>query len=146
MGRPVQGHDVSCAVMGPNGPELAGEWQEVDINISNDAETYQETNSRMPIYLDGDITIDGTLKRGWMDMNIVATTVGTGNLQPGQYIPPSPRFVITCTIDAPDKGLSGRYQLTGVLMDKTAIAIKSGKSVVDSNITFKAEGLIEAAS
>jgi hypothetical protein len=144
MGRPVQGHDVSASVMGPNGPELVGEWQEVDININNDAEAYQTLNSRMPIYLDGDITIDGTLKRGWLDMNIVAATVGTGNLQPGQPIPATPRFVITTTINAPDKGLNGRYQLTGVIVDKNAIAIKQGKGAVDSNLSFKAEGLIEA--
>ncbi|KLU66303.1 hypothetical protein DEAC_c17020 [Desulfosporosinus acididurans] len=144
MNRPVQGHDVSASVMGPNGPELAGEWQEVDINIANAVETYQTLNSRMPILLDGDITLDGTLKRGWLDMNIVAATVGTGNLQPGQNIPASPRFVITTTINAPDKGLNGTYQLTGVIIDKTALSIKQGKGVVESNLSFKAEGLIEA--
>jgi len=144
MNRPVQGHDVSASVMGPNGPELAGEWQEADINIANAVETYQTLNSRMPILLDGDITIDGTLKRGWLDMNIVAATVGTGNLQPGQNVPASPRFVITCAINAPAKGLSGNYQLTGVIIDKTALAMKQGKGVVESNLSFKAEGLIEA--
>jgi len=146
MGRPVQGHDVSVSVMGPNGPELVGEWQEVDINITNDDEEYMETNSRMPIYLDGDIKLDGKVKRGWLDLNIVAVTVGTGNLQPGQPIPATPRFVITCNINAPTKGLSGRYQLTGVRFDKLAIAIKAGKAIVDEDLTYKAEGLIESAS
>lgn len=144
MNRPVQGHDVSVAVMGPYGPELAGEWQEVDINIGNAVESYQTLNSRMPILLDGDITIDGTLKRGWLDMNIVAATVGTNNLQPGQNVPASPRFVITTTINASDKGLNGTYQLTGTIFDKIALAIKSGKGVVTSDLTFKSEGLIEA--
>jgi len=81
-----------------------------------------------------------------LDLNSGATTVGTGNLQPGQPIPASPRFVISCTINAPDKGLNGRYQLTGVVFDKSALAVKSGKAVVDSNLTWKAEGLIETAS
>ncbi|WP_088185833.1 hypothetical protein [Desulfosporosinus sp. FKA] len=142
--RPVQGHDVSAALMGPNGPELAGEWQEMDLNINNAVETYQTLNSRMPILLDGDITLDGKLKRGWLDMNIVAATVGTGNLQPGQNVPASPRFVITCTINAPDKGLNGTYQLTGSIFDKTQIAIKQGKGVVTSDLSFKSEGIIEA--
>lgn len=145
MGRPVQGHDVSVSVMGPNGPELVGEWQETDINISDDVEEYMELNSRMPVYLDGDIKIDGTLKRGWLDMNIVAATVGSSTLQPGQRIV-TPRYTVTCTINAPEKGLTGRYQLTNVVFDKTPISVKTGKNVVDTNLSFKAEGIIEAAS
>lgn len=140
---PVQGHDVSVSVMGPNGPELVGEYQEVSFNINSDTEEYIETNSKMPILLDGEIHIDGTLKRGWMDMGIVAATVGTGNLQPGQPIPASPRFVITTTINAPDKGLTGKYQLTGSKFEKLGISISAGKGVVTSDQSFKSEGLIE---
>lgn len=143
--RPVQGHDVSVSVMGPNGPELVGQWQNVEFDIENDAETYQLLNSRMPVYLDGDITISGSLERGWIDMNIVATTVGTGNLQPGQAISATPRFTVTCTINAPDKGLNGNYQLTNVIFTKIPVSAKAGKGVVTSNLTFKAEGLIEAS-
>lgn len=143
MNRPVQGFDVSIGVMGPNGPELAGEYQEVDINITSETEEYQETNSRAVVLLDGDIKFDGKLKRGFVDMGIVATTLGTANIQPGVVLPMSPRFIISCSINAPDKGLNGRYRLTGVKFEKLALAIKAGKTVVDSDLTWKAEGLIE---
>lgn len=141
--RPVQGFDVSASVMGPNGPELVGEWQEVDINITSETEEYHETNSRSPVLLDGDIKIDGKLKRGYIDMNIVATTMGTSNIQPGVTLPASPRFTITCNINAPSKGLVGKYTVTGVKFEKLGLAIKAGKAVVDSDLTYKAEGLIE---
>jgi hypothetical protein len=141
--RPVQGYDVSVSVMGPNGPELVGEWQECDINITNETEEYHETNSRSPILLDGDIKFDGKLKRGYLNTNIVATTLGTNTIQPGVAIPATPRFTISCYINAPDKGLVGRYRLTGVKFEKLSIAIKAGKAVVDNDLSFKAEGIIE---
>jgi hypothetical protein len=141
--RPVQGFDVSVSVMGPNGPELCGEWQEADINITSETEEYQETNSRSPVLLDGDIKIDGKLKRGYIDLNIIATTIGTGNIQPGVTIPASPRFSITCNINTPSKGLVGKYTVTGAKFEKLGLNIKSGKAVVTSDLTYKAEGIIE---
>lgn len=141
--RPVQGFDVSGSIMGPNGPELAGEWQEIDINITSETEEYHETNSRAPVLLDGDIKIDGKVKRGLLDMNIIKTVFGTSNVQPGIAVGASPRFTISCNINAPNKGLIGKYRLTGVKFEKLGIAIKAGKTVVDSDLSFKAEGIIE---
>lgn len=142
--RPAQGYDASASIMGPNGPELVGEWQEVDINLTAETEEYHETNSRSPVLLDGDIKIDGKLKRGYISTGIIAATMGTGTIQPGVSIPEIPRLTVTTNINAPSKGLVGKYTLTGVKIEKLGIAIKAGKAVIDTDLTFKAEGIIEA--
>ena len=46
MSAPIQGFDVSVSVMGPSGPELAGEYEDVEINVINDDEEYLETGER----------------------------------------------------------------------------------------------------
>lgn len=142
--RPLQGFDVSVTVTGPNGPALVGEYEQVDINITNDTEEYQTTNSRMPIYLDGDVKIDGSLKRGFIDLgSALITAFGASTLQPGVQFR-SPRFVISANFNAPDKGLVGRYSLTGCIIDKLSLSAGKGKTVVSSDYSFKAEGIQEA--
>lgn len=142
--RPVQGFDVSVSVIGPNGPALVGEYEEISLNINNDTEEYMTLNSRMPIYLDGEVKLDGSLKRGFIDVGgALAAAFGASTLQPGVRFS-SPRYVISATINAPDKGLNGRYTLTGCIIDKLSLQATKGKSVVNSDYSFKAEGIQEA--
>jgi hypothetical protein len=142
--RPLQGFDVSVTVVGDNGPALVGEYESVDLNITNDTEEYQTTNSRMPVYLDGDVKLDGSLKRGFIDLgSALATAFGSSTLQPGTTFR-SPRFVISANFNAPDKGFNGRYSLTGCIIDKLSLSASKGKTVVNSDYSFKAEGITEA--
>lgn len=144
MPDPIQGFDCSVMVIGSNGPELAGEFQSIDINVKNDTESYLELNEQIARHLDGEITIDGKLSRGWVSMDIVKRVFGSSTLRRGTKAPASPRFVILCTIDNDDKGYNGRYKLEQVIIPELAISIASGKGVVKKDLTWKAEGITEA--
>lgn len=141
---PIQGFDVSVSIMGPYGPELAGEYQSVDINVKNDTEEYLETNERIARILDGVISISGSLKRGWMNTDIISRVYGYTALRRGEKIGASPRFTISCTVDNPDKGVSGRIRIENAVIPELKLAIKSGKGVVEKDLQFKAEGISEA--
>lgn len=143
--RPIQGFDVSVQVIGETGPELAGEFQEVEFSIKNDVENYLELGERIAQILDGEITIEGKLKRGWMNTNIIASTFGTGTLRRGERPPASPRFVIIFSVNAPEKGLTGRYKFIQAIIPELSISITAGKGVVKKDLTFRAEGVVEAA-
>jgi len=141
MAQPVQGYDVSISIVGPNGPTLVGEFQEVEINIKNDVETYLETNERIAQILDGEIQIDGKLKRGWFNMDIIKQVYGTASMQRGTKIPEQPRFTITCTVANNNKGLNGRIKLVRSIIPDLSLSVKSGKSIVDKSMNFRSEGI-----
>ncbi|MDR1701269.1 MAG: phage tail tube protein [Sporomusaceae bacterium] len=142
--RPVQGFDASISVMGPSGPAFAGEYQECEFKIQDEDEEYWVTGSRAPTILDGDIKISGKLKRGWISFDMISQLFGQSFVRGGITMLTSLRFTITVTIDAPAKGLLGRYRLENCKINEIAIAIKAGKSVVEKDMTFKAEGVFEA--
>ena len=144
MTKPIQGFDVSVQVIGPNGPELAGEYQECEFSVKNDVEEYLELNERISMLLDGEIKIEGKVKRGWISMNIVRSVFGSGTLRRGQRQPASPRFVIIFSVNTPEKGLSGRYKFEQAVFPDLAISVAAGKGVVKKDLSFKCEGLVEA--
>ena len=55
--RPIQGFNVSTLVTGSSGPELAGEFQELEFSIKNGTEEYLELGERIAAILDGEIKI-----------------------------------------------------------------------------------------
>ena len=140
---PVQGFDVSTTVVGPNGPELVGEYQEVEFSIKDDGEEYLECNSRIAKQLDGEIKIEGKLKRGMLNMDIIRSCFGSSSLKRGGTIPQAPRFTITSSINNPSKGLNGRYKLTRGKIPELTVSIAAGKGVVKNDFSFKAEGIEE---
>ena len=142
--RPVQGFDVSISVMGPNGPEFIGEYQELEFKIQDEDEEYWLTGSRTAMLLDGDIKITGKLKRGWVSLDIISRMYGQSSIRRGQSTLSSLRFTISATIDAPFKGLLGRINLEDCKFNELSIAIKAGKGVVEKDMNFKAEGISEA--
>ncbi|MFB6364471.1 hypothetical protein ACFCP7_10455 [Paenibacillus elgii] len=145
MKQPAQGYDVSVMVVGANGPELVGEFQNIELNISSDFEEYQTTNSRMPILLDGEVKIDGSLKRGMIDVGrALRVLFGSSQLAPGQRFT-APRYTITASFNAPEKGLVGRYVLTNCIFPSLSLSVQNGKNVVSSDYKFRAEGVQEAA-
>lgn len=145
--RPIQGYDVTVAVIDDNGaPTFAGEFQEIDIDLEHDPEEYQETNQRMPIYLDGDIKISGSLKRGWYRIDLVNGVWGQSKIGPDVAIQRQKRVTLTFKLNGTSsqgKGISGTpgMKLTGVLFTKTSLKVKNGKAIVDKTLTFKAEGM-----
>ena len=144
MSDPIQGYDVSVSVTGSNGPELVGEYKECKLNVKNETEEYLETNERIARLLDGDIKIDGELKRGWMNTNILTRIYGTGSMRRGEKVPASPRFTISLTVANTSKGQSGRLRIEQAVIPELSLSIKAGKSVVDKDLKFKAEGVSEA--
>lgn len=138
---PIQGFDVSVTVMGPNGPELAGEYQEASLKISNDVEEYITTNERVARLLDGIVKIEGKLKRGWLDVDIIGRVFGYTALRHGERIGAQPRFTITFNVANPQKGVGGRVKIEQAVFPNLELAIKGGKGVVENSIDFKAEGV-----
>ncbi|MEW6423177.1 MAG: hypothetical protein AB1523_00275 [Bacillota bacterium] len=144
MPKPIQGFDVSVQVIGPNGPELTGEYQECEFSVKNETEEYLELNERIPMILDGEIKIEGKLKRGWMSLDVLKAIFGSGTLRRGERQPASPRFVIIFSVNAPEKGLSGRYKFEQAVIPELSISIAAGKGAVKKDLSFKAEGITEA--
>lgn len=144
MPKPIQGFDVSVQVIGPTGPELVGEYQECEFSVKNDTESYLELNERIAQHLDGEISIEGKIKRGWMSLNVLNSVFGSGTLRRGEKAPASPRFVITYSVNAPEKGLVGRYKFEQAVFPELSISIAAGKGVVKKDLSFKAEGITEA--
>lgn len=140
---PVQGFDVSVTIIGTNGPELVGEYKEIKISVKNDTEEYLATGERIARILDGEIKIDGELKRGWMNTDIIGRVFGYSALRRGEKIGASPRFTISCSVDNADKMLSGRIRLEQVVIPEISLSIKAGKGVVEKDLKFKAEGISE---
>ncbi|NOV01346.1 hypothetical protein [Paenibacillus planticolens] len=141
--RPLQGFDVSVTVVGVNGPALVGEFEEMSLNINSEAEAYMTLNSKMPIYLDGEVTLDGTLKRGYIDAGgAVKAAFDTSTLGPDIKFT-QPRYVISADFNVPEKGLVGRYNLSQCIIDKIGLSFTKGKAVVNSDYSFKAEGIEE---
>ncbi|MEC0231287.1 hypothetical protein [Paenibacillus alba] len=141
---PLQGYDVSVTVIGPNGPDLVGEFEEMDLTIAHDVDEYQTLNSRMPILLDGEVKLDGTLKRGMIDVGkSLQVLFGSASLSPGQVFT-SPRYIISVNFNNATKGLVGRYTLTGCIFLDFNLSASKGKSVVNSSFKFRAQGIQEA--
>ena len=144
MKDPIQGFDVSVMVIGPNGPEMVGEYQEVEFSIKNDTEEYLELNERIARILDGEIKIEGKLKRGWTSLDIVKQCFGSSSLRRGEKAPQSPRFVITCSIANAAKGINGRYKFEQAVIPELSISVAQGKGVAKKDLSFKAEGFAAA--
>lgn len=143
-GEPIQGFDVQVSIVGPNGPELVGSWEQVDFRISEDTEKYIEIGERIGRVLDGEISISGTLRRGWRNLDVIQRVWGVSSLRRGAAIPSSPRFVITCSINNAAKGLVGRFRLEGVKLKEFGISFGAGKGTVKGDMPFDAEGISAA--
>lgn len=143
IGDPIQGFDVSVMVVGPNGPELAGEFQETEFSVKNETEEYLEQNERIARILDGEIKIEGKLKRGLIRLGIIQSVYGTNTLKRGTKIPASPRFIILFRVNAPSKGMNGRYKISGAIIPEISVSFGKGKEVSKTDYSFKAEGIEE---
>lgn len=141
--RPTQGFDVTIDIVGPNGPEFVGQYQELNINLTDEDEEYYLTGSRTPMLLDGDIKIEGNLKRGWINTDIISRMYGKTSIRRGESTLSSLRFNITATIDSPTKGIAGRIRLDDCKFNGLSLAIKAGKSIVEKDMKFKAEGITQ---
>ncbi len=141
---PIQGFDVSVLIVNPGGgPELVGEFQETEISIKNETEAYLEQNERIARILDGEITIEGKLKRGLINLGIIKSCYGSSSLKRGEKIPKSPRFIITTNINAPDKGMVGKFKLLNAIIPELTVSFGKGKDISTTDYSYKAEGIEE---
>ncbi|SHJ60307.1 hypothetical protein [Desulfofundulus thermosubterraneus] len=137
----IQGYDCSVLITGPKGPELVGEYQEAEFSIKEETEEYLGLGERIPSILDGVIKIEGKLKKGHALLDIVNRIWGHSSLKRGSRINIAPRFTITLSIDAPDKGYVGRYRLLDCKIHDLELKAKQGKDVLEEDLAFKAEGI-----
>lgn len=142
--RPIQGFNVSILITGSSGPELVGEFQELEFSVKNDTEEYLELGERIAAILDGEIKLEGKLKRGMINLGIIKSCFGTSALKRGESIPASPRFTITANINASSIGLVGKYKLLNAVIPELTVSMSKGKDVVKNDFSFKAEGIDEA--
>ncbi len=142
--QPLQGYDVKVSVIGTNGPELVGEFQEASVTITNDTEEYVEMGERIAMLLDGQITIEGKLKRGCLYVDAINRIYGQKSLRRGDAIAASPRFTIMMTLKNSDKGHNGKIRMEQAVINEWALSATAGKDVVSSELSFKAEGISQA--
>lgn len=141
---PLQGYDVKVSVIGTNGPELVGEYQEASVTITNDIEEYVEMGERIAMQLDGVISIEGELKRGCLYVDAINRIYGQSSLRRGDAISASPRFTIMMSLKNKYKGHNGKIRIERALFNEWALSATAGKDVVSSNMKFKAEGISQA--
>lgn len=139
--KPLQGYDVKVSVIGTNGPELVGEYQEASVTITNDTEDYMEMGERIPMILDGQITIEGKLKRGCLYVDTINRIYGQSSLRRGDGIAASPRFTIMMRLKNSSKGYNGKIRIEQAVINEWALSATAGKDVVSSEQSFKAEGI-----
>ena len=142
--QPLQGYDVKVSVIGTNGPELVGEFQEASVTITNDTEEYLELGERIAMLLDGQITIEGKLKRGCLYVDAINRIYGQSSLRRGDAIVASPRFTIMMTLKNSSKGHNGKIRMEQAVINEWALSATAGKDVVSSELSFKAEGISQA--
>lgn len=142
--QPLQGYDVKVSVIGTNGPELVGEFQEASVTITNDTEEYLELGERIAMLLDGQITIEGKLKRGCLYVDAINRIYGQSSLRRGDAIVASPRFTIMMTLKNSGKGYNGKIRMEQAVINEWALSSTAGKDVVSSELSFKAEGISQA--
>lgn len=142
--QPLQGYDVKVSVIGTNGPELVGEFQEASVTITNDTEEYLELGERIAMLLDGQITIEGKLKRGCLYVDAINRIYGQSSLRRGDAIVASPRFTIMMTLKNSSKGYNGKIRMEQAVINEWALSSTVGKDVVSSELSFKAEGISQA--
>lgn len=142
--QPLQGYDVKVSVIGTNGPELVGEFQEASVTITNDTEEYVEMGERIAMLLDGQITIEGKLKRGCLYVDAINRIYGQSSLRRGDAIVASPRFTIMMTLKNSSKGHNGKIRMEQAVINEWALSATAGKDVVSSELSFKAEGISQA--
>lgn len=137
----IQGYDCSVLVVGPSGPELVGEYQEVEFSIKEETDKYLPLGERISVILDGPIDIEGKLKRGHILLDSIERIWGQPSLKRGSRIPVSPRFTVVFSVNAPDKGFVGRYRLIDVKIEEFSLKTKAGKDLLEEDQSFKAEGI-----
>lgn len=142
--QPLQGYDVKVSVIGTNGPELVGEFLEASVTITNDTEEYLELGERIAMLLDGQITIEGKLKRGCLYVDAINRIYGQSSLRRGDAIVASPRFTIMMTLKNSSKGHNGKIRMEQAVINEWALSSTAGKDVVSSELSFKAEGISQA--
>lgn len=142
--QPLQGYDVKVSVIGTNGPELVGEFLEASVTVTNDTEEYLELGERIAMLLDGQITIEGKLKRGCLYVDAINRIYGQSSLRRGDAIVASPRFTIMMTLKNSGKGHNGKIRMEQAVINEWALSSTAGKDVVSSELSFKAEGISQA--
>ncbi|MCL1604825.1 hypothetical protein M3079_02350 [Phascolarctobacterium sp. ET69] len=144
MSDPLQGYDVTISIIGENGPELVGQYQEAEITVTNELQEYLETGERIPRQLDGQIGIEGKLTRGMLHVDVIQRIMGSGTIRRGEAIPQSPRFTIETTLKNANKGYDGRIRVEQAVFNELALSITAGAEVVKKDLSFKAEGISQA--
>ena len=122
----------------------------IQIIVDNALEPYLGVNKRMPIYLDGEMSVSFQLERGQLDTRVLEQTFGYISMDPSVYLDKMPSFQISFLVSAGgldvdqdqyDRMSTGEIILSFCKIKRFTIAGVSGKSVIANRWEGYAEGI-----
>ena len=164
---PIQGFHLNVYMNDQaNGePVLVGGFTSFQKTMRNATEAYMPFGRKTPRLLDGEFQYGWVLERGLLDIGILKDVFGVDEVGPEFKADPTPRFVITVEVNAPEldqrgvnfpirgnlnqsgsnnggraRNASGKYQLIYAKIDSVTLGAMAGRSVVATRF----EGLCES--
>lgn len=160
---PIQGFHLNVYMndQGTGDPVLVGGFTSFQKTMRNATEAYMPFGRKTPRLLDGEFQYGWVLERGLLDIGVLKDVFGVDQVGPEFKADPTPRFVITVEINAPEldgrginfpirggpnrnggrtRNATGKYQLIYAKIDSVTLGAMAGRSVVATRF----EGLCES--
>lgn len=162
---PIQGFHLNVYMndMASGSPVMVGGFTSFQKTMRNATEAYMPFGRKTPRLLDGEFQYGWVLERGLLDIRILEDCFGFERVGAEFKADPTPRFVITVEINAPELHTSGvfggksgatsspasstntreaqgKYQLLFAKIDSVTLGAMAGRNVV----AVRLEGLCES--
>lgn len=162
---PIQGFHLNVYMndMNTGSPVMVGGFTSFQKTMRNATEAYMPFGRKTPRLLDGEFQYGWVLERGLLDIRILEDCFGFERVGAEFKADPTPRFVITVEINAPELHTSGvfgrtsgatstpvsntdtrqamgKYQLLFAKIDSVTLGAMAGRNVV----AVRLEGLCES--
>lgn len=162
---PIQGFHLNVYMndMSTGNPVMVGGFTSFQKTMRNATEAYMPFGRKTPRLLDGEFQYGWVLERGLLDIRILEDCFGFERVGAEFKADPTPRFVITVEINAPELHTSGvfggtsgatstpvsntntreakgKYQLLFAKIDSVTLGAMAGRNVV----AVRLEGLCES--
>ena len=162
---PIQGFHLNVYMndMASGAPVMVGGFTSFQKTMRNATEAYMPFGRKTPRLLDGEFQYGWVLERGLLDIKILEDCFGFNRVGAEFKADPTPRFVITVEINAPElhesgvhndqagntgnaktnnnkRSAKGKYQLLFAKIDSVTLGAMAGRNVV----AVRLEGLCES--
>lgn len=163
---PIQGFHLNVYMndMASGAPVMVGGFTSFQKTMRNATEAYMPFGRKTPRLLDGEFQYGWVLERGLLDIRILEDCFGFSRVGAEFKADPTPRFVITVEINAPElhesgvhndqngnsgtarnpssakRSAKGKYQLLFAKIDSVTLGAMAGRNVV----AVRLEGLCES--